>query len=372
MTVLLRSAGWSVQPSFVPHGPTSSVTLLADDVSLTQLVGEPAVAWQTPWSELSNLQLVRFARGMAFFATVDGVRYCWRNRRVEGYEEIRAVVLAHGGAVEPRRRRAGTLIIAVVVLAASLAGGIGALLNRGSTVPTELRDARVVNLSLKDLPPDWNSQVVTGCSIATPLSCIFPSSTQVITSTTTPTTLPKSTSTWGRVASVFEKCLGVSLQNDRVYGAAGQQPDYQISSKVFGSASFGGIELASTTQYYRTMTMVRRDTKEMSKPNFGSCFTTSNVALLRVASGGILPTTDIAASWTPRTFVKGWSRAGVATVSFPGVIGQLHLVMVVVTAGHFESTIGALVGKWPSSKTFISNLVSAVLSRMNSTTSKAV
>jgi hypothetical protein len=117
--------------------------------------------------------------------------------------------------------------------------------------------------------------------------------------------------------------------------------------------------------------MVRRDTKEMSKPHFGSCFTTSNVALLRAASGGRLPTTDVATLWQPLTFVKGWSRAGVATISLPGVIGPLHLVMVVVTSGHYEVTIGALVGKWPNAQLFVSSLVSAVLSRVTSTTSRA-
>lgn len=372
MSTPIRSEGWSVRPSFVPHGPTSPVTLLCDDFGLTQLAGEPAVAWQTPWVELANLQLIRFARGMVLFGTVDGVRYCWRHHNLAQYEEIRTMVLDCGGIAHRRRRRAGIMTVAVVVLLASLAGGVGALINGGSSGAGELNAVREVNLSLKDLPSDWNGSVVTSCSITTPLSCIFPTSTQVITSTTTATTLPKSTSIWGRVTSVFEKCLGVSLKNDRVYGGAGQQPDYQVSSKIFGSSSFGGAELASTTQYYKTTTMVRRDTEEMSKPNFGSCFTTSNVALLRAASGGTLPTTDVASSWQPLTFVKGWSRAGVATVSLPGVASELHLVMAVVTAGHFEVTIGALVGKWPSAKLFISSLVSTVLSRMTSTTSKAV
>jgi len=79
MSAPLRSDGWSVRPSFVPHGAVTPVTLLADENALTQLAGVPTVAWQTPWSELSNIQFVRFARGMALFATAAGVRYCWRN-----------------------------------------------------------------------------------------------------------------------------------------------------------------------------------------------------------------------------------------------------------------------------------------------------
>jgi len=64
---LLRSEDWSVKPSFVPNGPTSPVVLLIDDTTLTQLAGIPPVAWQTPWSELGNLELVKFSSQMAFF-----------------------------------------------------------------------------------------------------------------------------------------------------------------------------------------------------------------------------------------------------------------------------------------------------------------
>ena len=78
MTTALRSQGWVVRPSFVVNGPTSPVTLLSDETSLTQLAGEPAVAWQTPWSEFTNVVLVRFSHSMALFATTNGVRYCWR------------------------------------------------------------------------------------------------------------------------------------------------------------------------------------------------------------------------------------------------------------------------------------------------------
>jgi hypothetical protein len=78
----------SVRPSFVANGPTSPVVLLADDVHFTQLAGIPAVAWQTPWSEISNLELVRVAHRMALFATVADVRYCWRNRELTDYEEL--------------------------------------------------------------------------------------------------------------------------------------------------------------------------------------------------------------------------------------------------------------------------------------------
>ena len=89
--------------------------------------------------------------------------------------------------------------------------------------------------------------------------------------------------------------------------------------------------------------MVRRDTAEMSRQNFGSCFVTSNVALVRAVSGAKIPTTNIGANYRPATFLRGWSRGGEAVLTLPDVPGSPHLVMVVITGGHYEVTLGVLV-----------------------------
>jgi hypothetical protein len=365
----LRSDGWSVRPSFVPHGAVTPVTLLADDSALTQLAGDPAVAWQTPWSELSNIQIVVFARSMALFATAGGIRYCWRNPSRADYEALRAVVVEHGGVVARQRRRAGLYSVAVVVLIAALAGGIGSWLFHNSSGSKELADARGVNLTLKDLPTGWFNSNQPNSS---PLSDLFSPAGKVEAISTTTTLAKQASSLWTRVSSVFQKCLGVSAQRDRVYGGAAQQPDYQISSPIFGSESFGGIEVVSTTQYYHTTTMVHRDTAEMSRGDFGSCFVTSNVALVRAVSSAKLPTSNIGANYRPVTFLHGWTRGGEAVLTLPGVPGSPHLVMVVITGGHFEVTLGVLVNDWPKSESFISSLTSTLLSRIDSPSSKPV
>jgi hypothetical protein len=369
MSAPLRSEGWTVRPSFVPHGVVTPVTLLADDGALTQLAGDPAVAWQTPWSELSNIQIVLFARSMALFATAGGVRYCWRNPSRADYEALRAVVVEHGGAVARQRRRAGLYSVAVVVLVAALAGGIGSWLFHNSSGSKELAAARGVNLTLKDLPTGWFTSDQPDSS---PLSDLFSPAGKVETISTTTTLAKQASSLWTRVSAVFQKCVGVSAQRDRVYGGAAQQPDYQISSPIFGSESFGGIEVVSTTQYYHTTTMVHRDTAEMSRGNFGSCFVTSNVALVRAVSSAKLPTTDIGTNYRPVTFTRGWSRGGDAVLTLPGVPGRPHLVMVVITGGHFEVTLGVLVNEWPKSESFVSGLTSTLLSRIDSPSSKPV
>jgi hypothetical protein len=352
----------------VPHGAVTPVTLLADDGALTQLAGDPAVAWQTPWSELSNVQIVLFARSMALFATAGGVRYCWRNPSRVDFEALRALVVAHGGVVARQRRRAGVYSVAVIVLIAALAGGIGSWLFRNSSGSKEIAATRSVNLTLKDLPTGWFASNQPNTS---PLSDLFSAAGKVITLSTT-TTAPKANSIWTQVSTVFQKCVGVSAQRDRVYGGAAQQPDYQISSPIFGSESFGGIEVVSTTQYYHTTTMVRRDTAEMTRGNFGSCFATSQVALVRAVSSAKIPTTDIGSNYRPVTYLHGWTRGGDAVLTVPGVPGSPHLVMVVITGGHFEVTLGVLVNDWPKSESFVSNLTSTLLSRIDSPSSKPV
>jgi hypothetical protein len=359
----LRSEDWSVRPSFVPNGPTSPVALLADDAGLTQLAGIPPVAWQTPWSEISALELVRFAHSMALFATVAGVRYCWRHRELADFEDLRAVVLAHGGVVRLQRRRVGVAAVAAAVLVASFAGGIVAWLYH-SGAHAELNDAKSVNLTLKDLPSGWyaaNEAV---------LSYLVPPANQVFTSTTT--TTPTNDTSFTKAATLFQTCLGVTDRADRVYGRAGQLPDYQVSSKILETNSLGGVELASTTQYYATATMVKKDTAEMSKPDFGKCFAVSSAALLLAGFGASAPSPSTATNWRPATFLKGWSRGGVVAFAIPDVTTNVHLVEVVITHGHYEVTLDALVASLTKTETLLAQLVDTLLGRMTSSSSQAV
>jgi hypothetical protein len=362
MSAPLRSSGWSVRPNFVANGTTSQVTLLSDDAGLTQLAGEPSVAWQTPWAELGNLQLIRFARGVALFATANGVRYCWRTRDVDDYEAWRVIVLEHGGSVARHRRRAGAFALALVVLLAALAGGFGSWLYSNTSGTKELADAKGINITLKDLPTGW---FVTTSSL---FDYLFPAYGQVDTSTTSPV---KPQPAFVHAAALFQHCVGMSNARDRVFGKSGQQPDYQVSSRVFSSPSFGGIQIASTSQYYKTTTMVDNDVAEMSRQKFGSCFVSSNVALVKAGLRVKIPTSNVGTTFRPRTFVKGWVRGGEAPLTLPNTTGKLHLVIVVISSGHYEVTLGAIVDQWPKSKTFIANVASTLLSRTASSSSAA-
>jgi hypothetical protein len=359
----LRSEDWAVEPPFVPNGPRSPVTLLFDDSGLTQLAGIPPIAWQTPWNEISNIELVRVGHRMMLFASVANVRYLWRHRDLEGYDALRAIVVEHGGIVTERRQRLGVYAIVAIVVLASLGGGLAAWFNRGNAVRTELSDARHVNLRLDDLPSGWykTSDTVLNYLVSPP--------SKVYTSTTT--TAPPKNSIGDEASSVFQKCLGVSKAKDRVYGAAGQEPDYQVASPIFNTDSLGGIQLASTSQYYHATTMVDKDTYEMSMTNFGKCFVTSNADIILSGLGSTMPTGVVATNWQPTTFSKGWTRGGVVRLDLPNVTSKVQLVMVVITHGHYEVTLSAIVGSFKKSETLLNGLANTLLSRTenNSSTS---
>jgi hypothetical protein len=359
-----RSEGWTVRPSFVPNGATMPITLLGDEQGLTQLSGTPQVAWQTPWEELSSIQLLRFSRGLALFATADGVRYCWRSQSRADYDAVAAVVTAHGGRLIQRRRRFGVYAVVAIVILASLAGGIGALLSRGPSVNVELKGTKAANIALKDLPSNFDT---TSTSV---LGYVFGAANKVFKlNPSTTTTAPKPTSAWAQVSTQFQSCMGVPAKKDRVYGAAGQSPDYQVTSPVFASTTYGGVEVVTTSQYYNTAQMVKKDTKEMSSAKFGGCLVASNAALIMSAYTSKVPTIPPGANFKPTTFVHGWARGGVAAITEQGSAVKLSLVVVVATSGHYEVTVGALAVDWKKAKPLVDGLVNTVLSRITASTS---
>jgi len=364
MTTTLRSEGWVVRPSFVANGPTEPVTLLFDEAGVTQLAGDPQVAWQTPWSEMTNIQLIRFRRKAALFATISSVRYCWRTSSLDDFDSLRQIISEHGGRVIRRKRHFGTVVTALLVVLASFTGTIGSFLNSGASKALEIANTKAINLTLKDLP--------SGSSLAASslLSYLFAASS-VVTPSTTTTQAPKN-SAWYAIQSKFQSCMGVSNENDRVFGLAGQLPKYQVTSKAYGNSSYGGLEVISTSQYYEKTSMVQRDTRQMTSPNFGSCFVAANESILLSSLHGGKVTVPAGTSWTPLTFVKGWARGGIETLTIPTISTKLTLVVAVVTSGHYEVTLGGIVTDWPVAEPFFANLVNTLLARATSTTAKAV
>ncbi len=118
--------------------------------------------------------------------------------------------------------------------------------------------------------------------------------------------------------------------------------------------------------------MVDNDTKEMSRKNFGSCFTASTADLILSQYGFSNQKDAVATNWRPVTFLKGWVRGGEIPLTVPGVAAKLDLAEAVITHGHYEITMMALVGSFSKAKSLLSGLVSTLLSRTSSSSSTAV
>ena len=362
---MLRSDGWSVRPSFSPHGPLEPVTLLFDDAGFTQLAGDPAVAWQTPWSEVSHLRLIRRRGGVAIAAVVANVLYQWRRRDAldpSQFEELRTVLSQHGAREMPRSRRNGAVAVAGLVTLASFAGYFGGLFAHASTSVT-LGALEAVNLSARDVPGTW---VASTTSSSSALGAIMAVPGQVYTFNPS-TTAPAQDSAFNLAANHFQRCVGIQNVNDRIYGLAGQSPTYQVSSPVFSSSNFGGIEVQSSAQYYTSTQDVARDVSEMSHSAFGRCFAESNADLMIGRTSSATPDLTNGVTYVARTFTKGWTSGGSIAVSLPVIgISRANLVVIVEAAGHYEVTLAALVIDLGAARSTIDNLANTLLVRTTS------
>jgi hypothetical protein len=363
--VTLRSDGWSVRPSFTPHGPTTPVTLLFDDAGFTQLAGAPAVAWQTPWSEVSHVRLLRRRRTTVVAMVVANTLYQWRRdlplARSDA-EELAATLLAHGAREMPRVRRNTALVVAAVVALASF-GGYFASLAAPAATPAAVHALEALNLSARDVSGTWASTMATNASA---LSTVLPAPGQVTTDTSSSAITPD---TAGTLAGVhFERCLGVASVDDRLFGLAGQYPLYDVASPIFSSTTFGGIQVQSDAQYYPNVQNVRDDVAEMSRPSFGRCFAQAVADEMVGRSSSTTPNLTTGVTLAETTFVRGWVRAGSESVALPlEGVGRATLVVVVEAADHYEVTLAALVGDYAAARTTIDDLVNAVLVRVTST-----
>ena len=370
----LRSEGWRVRPSFTPQGPTSPVTLLLDDRSLTQLAGVDPVAWQTPWAELHNLRLARTLFGTTLIADTDGRTCIWRTNRRREFAALAPFVMAAGGWVQQRQVQRRTAIAVAAVTLLSFVGYFGSQLHHGAAGATVAR-LKALNVGFTDLPGSWTT--------ATPsvLSAVIGTPGQTVrTNFSTTTTTPLATSLYGKVVHSFQHCLGVTNAADRMFGAAGQFPVVQTTSKVFTSASGGGVQVASYAQYYASTSSVAKDTAETTKPGFGACFTDANADFIEGGALSLSPTVTTGQPLTVHTFAKGYRVAGIATLtgaSFAqattGLASQRqHLVVVVMTRGHYEVTLMALCVNWPQQESLVQSLVNNMVARLSPSTGTAV
>ena len=356
-----------MHPSFSPHGLTQPVTLLIDDVGVTQLAGDPGVAWQIPWSEFKDVRLLHSRSGACIIGVVAGVVYQWRRSEPlnqSQFGELRAILTTHGARETPRARRTTAWAVAAIVTLASFGGYFGAVWHHQQT-STKLAALEALNLSVRDVAGSWSSSSLASSSL---LTSLVPPPGQVQTANpATTTSAPPSASPFALAAVHFQRCLPVASVDDRLFGAAGTVPNYQVTSPVFYSSDFGGVQVVSTAQYYDSAPSVAQDIVEMSRSSFGRCFAQAAGDELVGAASGATPDLTNGMNFTIPTFVKGWSRAGVVEVSLASLQdSRAHLVFVEEAAGHYEVTLFALAINLPRATSIIHTLTNALLARVTS------
>jgi len=356
----LRLEGWRVRPSFTANGPTQPVTLLIDEDTLTQLAGVDVVAWQTPWSALTNVRVAQRWGTTFLSAHVDGRTFVWRTRTRGALALLLPFVERAGGRRVADRYWIATSVAGVLVAVSCFVGYLGYRTNGSSPL---VRALRAVNLTFRDLPGSWNastSSILQGLQ-GTPLQV-------ETTNFSTTTTLPTLTSPYGKIIHQFQQCLGVSSQRDRMFGVAAQSPLYQVSSRIFTSSVDGGVQVASTTQYYPHVSWVTHDTAEMRRSGFGGCLANTDAELAAYSPSAPVTVTN-GRSVIVRTFAQGFHVAGVASFPAPGVSQLLgtptqSLFSLVATSGHYEVTMFVLANDWKAAQPLAATLANVVVAHI--------
>jgi len=333
------------------------------------LAGIEPVAWQVPWALLRHLRLVRTGVGTLLIATVDGQVFVWRSAKPSNYTALTPFVRAAGGRVERARQRVAAWLGATLVIVGSSAGLVGALVQGAPGLSATEIATRNANLSFADLPGSWTA---TGPSL---LSALASTPNKLYTTNfATTTTLPAASSPFVAASQSFQRCFGVSNARDRVFGLAGQVPLYQVASSIFTSDMAGGVQVASEVQYYPHRSNVARDTAEIAKPHFGSCFAVANGLILKgLFANTYTIATGAATTLTPATFTKGFRTGGAVLVSAPsfasatgGATTTQSLGVYVMTQGHYEVTLYVLSANRHQPKALVATLVNAVEARISS------
>lgn len=364
MSPVSRYPGWRMWPEFVPNGPTHPVWLAFDGSHLTLWIGEPPTVWQTPVSELRQMEL-RVGQRLRFSATVSGVRYHWTTKRRPEHDAL-IEELRNAGAhlLRDRGRRAAfTGSLAFVVLLAVAASFSVWATNRPSTAAPG-KSVGAINVRRSDLGSGW--QAVSDAPLENLVGAPGVQPVSSVTTTTSPNNVGDEI--WSTASSNFERCMGVTASSDRMFGSAGQEPNETISSDVLGTSAFGTTEIASSIQYYATTTMVDRDVAEYGRATFGRCWGQVNAQILSGAETDSVTAAKqgyLTTSFTPYTLSPWFRRGGVATL--PATTGpNLTLVSLFAAHGHYELYVYVLTGNWKAAQPTVDAAFGAMLARMGS------
>ncbi len=366
MTIVRRFHGFSVDPP-VGDDRSTTVSLGVDDDTLYEWVDDHDDPRSWPLRDLRNWRVDR-TRSWRMIADADGVSIRWSAPHSMDCDEFTDILRAHGAdVVRPRRGlRRLTVAAALLLILASLGGLLTYALTRTTTTVVTSADVGAINLRAQDVPDGWVELGTTDANNA--LTILVGKANDVTTSSTTvPAATGVNKTIWDTATARFQTCMGTTAAKDRMFGAAGEQPALQVSGAVYGANSFGGVQMASLTQYYASTDMVGRDLREYSRASFAHCWALVNALILQgylffdpTYARGSVPVT----AWDFTTTTRGFVRTAVAEVTLPGSSHSYALASAFAARGHYEMTFFALAGNWHDAQATADAGLNAVLARM--------
>ena len=325
MSSPLRSEGWRNRASAGPNFDT----LLLDDAALTLLAG--TVAFQIPLTLATSMTVS--AHGVLRLAFTP-----YGPLRLLGPKDDEAKALLQRLRSAGAKTRSNTLskrplaILAATVIAVTVP--LSLLSSEASLHTAQITEGL---LRLRDMPPGFE---VRSSGV---MPIFFPSPNRVVvpTTTTTPKHQKPGDREWAREQTAFESCVGTTHRSDRTVGLAAQPPEVYASSSTFGSAASGdGMVVGSMVQWYASVDNVRRDTEQMRRPKFATCFAAMYAQsylfmTTQSKSGAVISPTTLVAP----IFTSTFHREGTVSVRVPGERQPLYFTVSVVTTGHYEATV---------------------------------
>ena len=359
-----------------PAGPLATgaeVTLQIDGGGLSLLGGEPPTAWQIPFSTIRELRcrahrevleiagwvagtlvMITFPLGALGDITPEQL-----DARLAAATGRRDAVTLSSGPPRPRRFRWVLLVIGIVALLGATTLIVAQLLrsHARSSARADRAAAAAMNLRAADLPAGWSADDPATSPLGGFLST-GGSGHQ--------TAAEKQVS--AAAIGGYQRCMGISHRDDRIFGAAGVFPPVEVGGLPYGRLQGTALTEAGTvTQRYRSAADVAADKVQISSPRVPTCFAE---AIGRMASAAGDPTKATARLPVARQVLHQPLGAYVtgANVIIPigGLTGSstAQLGITVLLSGNFEQTLYTLATPGTFSSILRQQLIGTLAARL--------
>jgi hypothetical protein len=369
---VLRASEVHVEGSRGPLPVTGLLELRLDERAMTFQGGDPPVAWQVPASAMEGASVRRRTEAIELAGWLAG-----------GYSLITIPVSAisggapddvierfesYGASRAPQRRdrsKRGWVLAGIAAAGIAAVVVIVVLQSSSTSAPphataAQRQETSAKNLTVKDLPSGWAEDDPATAPLGSLLS----------TSSGGSETKAQKRSQ-DEVISEYQACMGLTNAGDRVFGAAGVQPLFQVGGLPIGDLSSTSllqptrlVEAGSVTQLYASDADVADDLRQITSPRFPGCFAEATGRLLEI-SASAAPSASYPTSVQVLPRSLGVYTAG-ANVELPiqGSSSPIEIGVSVLIAAPYEQTLYTYASSGAFDPSLRAQLVSTLAGRL--------